>query len=284
MAAPARPEDTPQDTPAANRVVVGMDDLGDLLAGDPSDTPTRTPNAQDLFNQRLEGDTIPEHLRGKTVADVLSHAASLGEALKISERARTDMAKFADRPVNVHATPVAPADPGPKTYTEDEINEMFRDNPAKAIQTIWNAADALVERRVEQRIAPIRNSAVSAAEATARREYALEFELFGDQIKEMYNNTPDKMIFSNPQAWTDMVRFIRGDSANIDKLVEARQAKAAGGARTAQAASAGFHAPPVQHTSRSAASPTLDDPLKREIADKLGMDYNEYLKWEAAGR
>lgn len=284
MAAPTKPEPEEQ-TPG--RTVVEFDDIERAL-GEGGDPNKPAPTPQDLFNQRLEGDSIPERLRGKTLGDALRSFEGMGEALRISEKAREDLARFADRPASVAApAPVAP--PAPKELTEDEVNELFKENPAKAIALLWSNANSQIVHHIDQRLAPLTNSSASAAEEAARTKYALEFELFGPEIKQMYDSIPDKSIFGQSAAWKDMITFIRGKDDNLDKYVAA---KANGGkpttvttARAAEAASAGFHPTTVQRAPAAAVATGNEDPIKREIAEKLGFaTYEEYVKWEKLGR
>lgn len=270
--------------------MVEMADIERDLAGQTDDgSPAATP--QELFNQRLEGEHVPEHLRGKSIADVLNQVNALGEALKISEKARSEIARFADRPVASTPTYVPPA-PAEKELTEDDINEMFKENPAKAINLLWNRGSAQMAAHIDGRIAPLTNAAASSAELNARAKYALEFELFGDQIAAMYNSMPDKGVFTKAEGWRDMVHFIRGNDENLEKYVTEKAARANGQAtpslreaRASASANVGFSPTRTQRESVGAASVSSnDDPIKREIADRLGMDMKDYLKWERLGR
>lgn len=242
-----------------------FDDIEEGLA-----TPPPPP---DLATVRLDGDNVPEPLRGKSVQDALEYTNRLTELLRESERARS----AAPAP----APTAPPAAPEPEELTPEKFNDLFQQDPYEAYKAMQASTLRQVERNLGARLDPLRQGVITSAEAMARSKYAEEFSVLGDEIKAVAAQLPDKSVLANPAAWDQIVTYARG--AHFDKLVNHRLTAQAGqNATAAQAAQRG--AAPVNIQSRSApmgGPPAGDiDPLKAEIAKTLGMSIAEYQKWE----
>jgi hypothetical protein len=201
------------------------------------------------------------------------------EALRISEAARLASANNAP-------APVAPVEPDPpKQYTREELAELLQSDPTAALEYVHQQAVQTVTRNFESRIAPVTSSAVASVEREARQRFATEFELFGDDIKKELDQIQDPSVMTNPQAWEQLVSYVRGKSGNFEKYIDREITKRAGGAREAEAASAGFSATASARSGNAGNSGGNYglDATQREIADKLGISYADYTKWDKVG-
>jgi hypothetical protein len=128
--------------------------------------------------------------------------------------------------------------------------------------------------------------AAGTAEAAARAKYTAEFELFGDQIREVAKQV-DPRILSTAKGWKDVVAYVRGQDDNVDKLIEF---KSNGGkpsrevARSEQIVDTGFTARPARGSSGPVNTHGLDE-VQRKIAETQNPHlppekaYAEYKKW-----
>ena len=259
---------------------VTLDELGAL---------DQKPSAIKLEDVKLEGDDVPEELKGKSAKDLLAATRVAAEALGKSEQARRDLeARLAAVPAPAAPAPVQPP-PAPKELTKEEIAELYQRDPIEAIEYMNARAERRVEENFTRRLGTLATGATTSAETYARSKYPDEFSLFNDQIKMMVERLPDKTALVRPEAWDDMISYIRGLPANFDKLVEHRGRKstdaAAETARAAQAAAAG---PTVTPSAAGPKGPShtgggkLSD-LEREVAGVLGVSEADYLKYKTPG-
>lgn len=262
---------------------VVIDDVQDALKPETPVTPEPTATSQDLFNQRLDLDSLPEGVRGKSVNEIVQRQIALEQALRISEQARESMAQMAQRP---QQAPQQQYQPEPE-LTREQLQELMQNDPLTAIDYVINRRGQELVQHVERRFAPLTAGAASSAENYARSKYAKEYELFGDQISTFARSLPDPSILANPKGWDDMISYIRGLPGNIDKYVEAQIAAktgaAAEAARQNQAANAGFSISSSQRPASGAPAGSFTDPVKAEIAKTMGLSYDEYTKWEKMG-
>lgn len=237
----------------------------------------------DLTKIVLEGD-VPEHLKGKSVKELLDYANGLGTSLKTSEEARRAAEARAAAVPAAPAAAAAPVVEEPKELTDEEFAELFRTDPLTAVKKMNEQATRRVEKNLDLRIGTLVKGGASSAEQAARAKYPEEFTLFGDEITKMVANLPNKDPLSRPEAWDDMISYIRGKPGNFDKLFEHRNSKgreaAAAAAQQEQEAQSG-----VTMTSMTVAPAggkpnknSLDD-TEKEIARNLGMTEADYIKW-----
>ena len=202
----------------------------------------------------------------------------LQESLRVSEAARLAVAAAAP------TAPAAPKEPEPTPVvpkTREEIAAMFQEDPVGAIEYVQNLTLNAVAQHVDSRVSPLANSALNAQEIDARNRYKTEFELFGDDIKKMAEQVPDRSVLTNPAAWDDLVTFVRGKSGNLEKYIAHVTQNNRDTARNEQIGGTGF-------TGRSGPSRITDsggdgyyglDAVQREIADIQGISYADYAKW-----
>lgn len=245
-----------------------------------------TPQKTNLGDMKLDGDDVPEHLRGKSAADLIKLAESAQEAVKLSENARLQAeARAAAAGVQQPATLPEPK-PEPE-LTEEELAELHQQDPLKAIRYIQTQAQRAAERNFEARLGSVVAGTASQVENAARAKYKDEFELFGDQITSVAKTIPNaQQVLMNPSAWDDLISLIRGRSGNIERLIERKSAQPAAPSRRAaadmEAQSMGF-SDTGQTGRRPASNPSQLDSIQLEIAEKLNMTPAEYVHWSNVG-
>ncbi len=235
---------------------------------------------------KLEGDEVPEELRGKTMAEVIALQGGMKDALLTSEQARKNAETLAATAAAATAPPAPVAAPLPAPEPElsdEEIAELHQEDPIKAIKYMNAQAIKVAEKNLEARIGPMLAGTAASVEEGARLKYKSDFESIGPEIEAFIQKLPDKRVLANPQGWEDLVSLVRGQ--NIEKVI-AHRTGVADEASKAQAQRdqqdlAGFQG--AGNVPRPvAAVPSgvegMDD-IQREIAGKLGMSDADYIKW-----
>lgn len=245
----------------------------------------------DLTKVVVQGDDVPEELRGKTAAEAIAYAKGLKQALGISEQSRLQAQQIADiasRTQPVAAVVEAVVEP---ELTDEQLQTMFQEEPLKAIRAMNAKAIRDAERNVEARLAPLFSGTSASVEKQARETYKDEFALFGSEISKMVETTAQKPngknVLANPAFWDDMISYIRGKPGNFDKMVEAKTRKVTEVTRSAaqedQVASVGFtDATPTGRARKPMTVESLDS-TQREIAGVLGISLDDYVKWSKVG-
>lgn len=247
----------------------------------------------DLTKIVLDGDGVPEELRGRSVMDVLKDHKVLGQSLQIANAARL-AAEAAAKSAPPPATPVVPVTPvATPRMTKEEWNSLYESDPMSAIAYMNQVATEEAELRFERRFGSLTTGAASAAEVTAREKFATEFELFGPEIKQITDGLPDKSMLANPAGWDMIVSAVRGKPGNFEKLIEARTAKAAKAAAEAARANEERNAGASLTTSTVRTAPSagvssgegnfgLSDEEQR-VARNMNMSLKEYAYWKKIG-
>ena len=138
-------------------------------------------------------------------------------------------------------------------------------------------------RNLESRLKPLFNGTAVSVEQQARAKYADEFAMFGDQISQMASQIPNSQaVLSNPAAWDDLISLVRGRPGNIERIIERKTATVTDTARRqaqeSQADVVGFSG--TESRARPVARSVAQlDPIQREIADKMNMTPEDYIKW-----
>jgi len=246
----------------------------------------------------LSGESIPEAYRGKSLKDVIAIAETARSQMNESINAAKEAALAAQRIAESSRPPERqPVEQAPKEYTREELQEIYSEDPLKAIEIIENQAARRISQHLEDRIAPLTAGTVAAAEQWARQEYATEFELFGGEIQKVIDSVPNKQVFSSKKGWDDAIAFVRGQKGNFEKYIEHQQQKAFGAqgdsAREHQRGSAGFNGRSVASSGRSvdSSSKKVEDSMssdERSIAQRfidsgVFKDFAEYRRWQKMG-
>lgn len=252
----------------------------------------KAPEATDLSKIKLDGDSVPELLRGKTMADVLTLFDGLSTSLKTSETARIQAEQLA-RMASERTLELAPKEPEPEPeLTDEQLQELHEKNPVEAIRIMQAQAEKRATRNLETRLGSLFTTTAAQVETQMRSKYAAEFELFGDDISRVLKIVPNKsQVLSNPAAWEDVISMVRGREGNFKRLLE-HQAKPEieqkrKGARETEALNVGFTEQAPGRTRLPASIDQMDDVMK-EIARNLGFEptqkgYGEYLRWAHVG-
>jgi hypothetical protein len=236
---------------------------------------------------KLDGEGIPEHLKGKSAADLVKMLEGTQEAVRISERAR-EQAELTARALAKQEAPPPPPMPEPEPeLSEEQVAELYQNDPVKAIKVLSEQAVKRAEKNLENRLGPMMRGSASAVESAARTKYAEEFELFGEEITRLAGSVPNKeAILSNPAAWDDMISLIRGRPGNFEKLIERKSAGKVAATRTAaqaeQADTIGFTDSGAGRGRKTLTQDNLDS-TQKEIADKMGLTPKEYAYWANVG-
>lgn len=246
----------------------------------------KQPQGPNYDEVKLEGENIPELLRGKTITEAVKQFGSLEEAVRMSEQARKNAELLAESLARGEGRTPQPQ-PQPVVeepeLTDDQIREIMEEDQLKGMEALNARAIRRAEKNLEARLGPLYTGTYAQVEAAARTKYAEEFELFGADISKMAQTIPNsRAVLSNPAAWDDLISLIRGRPGNFDKIIERRIQKANGSSleqvRTAEMAGVGF-----SDNTGPKGRPTVVngqlDAIQREIADKLDMSPEEYIKW-----
>lgn len=205
----------------------------------------------------------------------------LEEALRISEEARLRTQSMLDQAMAQTASKPAPQPDEPKEISDDELAQLYVTDPIKAIKVASDQAAKRTERNLVGRMGGLYEGASTMVEQRAREKYAVEFELFKDDIAEVIRTVPNaKQALSTTEAWDDLIRYVRGKDANLEKLIAHRTNGGRSAAQAGQAAGAGATlASGGAGIAGGSGSNYGLDAVQMEIADKTGMSYADYAKW-----
>jgi hypothetical protein len=227
----------------------------------------------DVATARLEGDHIPAHLRGKTVAEIMQQTDALQQALRISEQARLA--------VQPQAPAVAPVPAPEPEKTKEEMSEWMQSDPIAAMEYIEERAAKRIMAQVEGRLAPLVSGTSAQIEQQMRTKYSAEFAVLGDDIQQIIRSMPNaQQMLANQQVWEDLISYARGKPGNFEKVVaqyQGRSANPAVDARAAETVSAGFTGTSVTRAPVAASSVQLDS-TQKDICRVLGISEADYIK------
>lgn len=231
---------------------------------------------------KLEGDSVPEKYRGKTLDDILRENADLERNARLAAAEREAFRAAAES--GRQAPPPPPREEEPKELTREELAQMYQEDPLAAIEAMQNQAFRKAEKHLNVRLGQLESGTISAAESWARDTYKEEFELFGNQIKQFVDNLPNKSVFTSKQGWKDAIAYIRGQDDNMAKLIDH---KSSGGrtsktAREEQDQESGFSGGSSARSKGGRRTVRLNEDQK-EAAKIMGVSDAEYIKWANLG-
>ena len=251
----------------------------------------------DLNEVKLDGDEVPEALRGKSAADLLKHVDGLSQALKISEDARKETAdKVTEISARLAASQIAGAAAAPLTEEEkvptlEEITAAFQEDPMKAMTMMEERTEKRLTQNLDQRIRPLTAGSAMTAESRAKERYTEDFALLNKEIDDVLTRQGlTRQALTTDNHWDDLIAYVRG--RNMDRIIDHRAGKAAEVARKAAeeaaAMSTGFSGtaaagrPPA-----SAPAGDLDETQKEIIrvmrSSGIDIDEKSYAKWSKVG-
>lgn len=254
-----------------------LDEIGERFS---APTPT------DFSQIKLEGDEIPQNLRGKSVADVLDQVNRLNQALQASEEARTALKNSQEALAEARRTPAPVASPAPQPepeLNEEQLDALFQENPRKYHQYMAEQAEKRLLSRVQGMIAPVVGNTTDMSVRDAQRRYPEEFSAFGKEIQNWIAGLPDKSILAAPGAMDEAMDYLRGK--NWKKFQEHLASKQDGGLDRAreqmgEETPVEFNRnpqPPANVGGKKRGAVQLDQTMK-DIADILGVSYEDYAK------
>lgn len=253
--------------------VLGFDELAEAAQAPPAPL--------DPAALKLEGDNIPEPLRGKTLADVLAVQTELQRALATARdtndalRQSTEaLAATRQQPAPVVQQPQAEPE-----LTKEQLKAMYDEDPFAYQQYMFTQMDKKIQKQVSTSIAPLASTTASVGESQARAKFAEEFAVLGDEINVVLSKIPREAL-AQPGAWEEVIYYVRG--RNMDKILDARTKKANDTAleeaRRREANGAGS----VNDGSRrSTVRQTITEltPQQKDAARVLGISEAEYKQY-----
>lgn len=251
-----------------------------------------TPKAAEL---KLDSEDLPEHLRGKSAAEIATMVEGLQMSLRTSEEARRQAMALAETASRSPAPAPEPKreEPPFKVLSQDELKQLMIDDPIAATEYITAKSTYEVTRNFEQRFGSLQSSTAATQRREAESRFKEEFTVLGKEIDEFVNSLPDKTVLSAPQAWDDLVSYVAGKNrAKLrDYYVQNHKpAPTLEGSREEERSFAPGHVPRINggdfsRTSTYSGKLTPDkmDETMKEIAKNLGQTPEEYCQFFNAG-
>jgi len=245
-----------------------------------------TPTPTDLSQVKLDGDEVPETLRGKSVKDLLELNNRQQEALRISEEARLALKNSQEALESSRSPAPAPVQPpAPQAepeLTDEQLDELFQNSPRKYHEYMADRAEKRVLSRVQGLISPVVGNTTDMAIRDAERRFPDEFAAFGKEIRNWISGLPDKTVLGAPGAMDEAMDYLRGK--HWKKFQEHQNSKQDGGLEAARRQLAeetptdlNRGTPKPQNGSRKTGPVQLDQTMK-DIADALGISHEDYAK------
>lgn len=258
----------------------------DALAAQARAAAAAPPNPLEI---KLDGDGIPEHLKGKTPAQLEAERKALADANRALEaKLLATMQQQPQQPTQVVVQmPAQPA--AEKHYSDDEINALFSEGKHLEAMRIMQRQSVLpVAENIDARISGIYRAAASGAEVQARQAHPFEFQHFANEIKAKIDSIDPQRrdsIMSQPESWKQVVNQVIGE--NADKWLALKTQSNGDSQAEALRAAAGFSGPtvnaPRNEPTPSSAQIQLDAEGERiaqgYINQGVFKDKAEYIKW-----
>jgi hypothetical protein len=187
-----------------------LDEIMELNAPEAEVTTPTVP--ADPASFRVDGDSVPQSLRGLSAAQITERAARLEEALRISEEAR-----LSSKSVPAPAQPATPVNPQPTGFTPEKIRELYENDPVEAMAAMAYMAEQRANQRFEERLRGLNTSVSNSVSAQVRTQFKEDFDILGKEIEETAAQIAPEAL-ANPAVWADLISYVRGK--NIDKIVE----------------------------------------------------------------
>jgi hypothetical protein len=221
-------------------------------------------------------------------------ASAFEQALRISEEARIRAEqRLTSQPAVPAPAPSAPAPDALEMLTDEQIQKIIDEKgPLAAMRAVQAQTFKLAERHLNTRLDGLNAAGTVSAQRAAETKYPVEFELFGDEIKKIVADAPDKSQLANATNWDSIIAYVRGKEGNIQKYVTKLAGEAGKDkekeARERERGSAGAHMTSGAAPISGGIAPGADgsyglDAVQREIADKLGRSYKDYAAWSRVG-
>ena len=252
-----------------------LDEIGKRL-----ETPTPT----DFSKVTLDGEDIPEDLRGKSVTDLLGQISRQQEALRVSEEARLALKNSQEALEIARGRTVPPPPPAPvpdPELNDEQLQALFDESPRKYQEYLQQQTEKRLTRQFQAQLAPVVGNSAEMAVRDARNRYPDEFAAFGKEMQDFISQMPDKNPLSAPGAMDELVDWMRGK--HWKKFQEHIASKNGGGLRDAQndlrdQTPQGFERTPTAPKKTGGRGPVQLDDTMKEIARALGVSEEDYAK------
>lgn len=243
------------------------------------------PAATDYTKLTIEGEGVPEGLKGKSVADAIAMYDRALVALRASEESRQALKASSEALTEVRSrpndTPVAPTTPTEPELTLDQWKELYETDAFSYHEKKAEQLRRDMAANLQTSIAPLAGSAADLALANARTKYPDEFAALGKDIESMISRIPDKRALSSPGAIDDLVAYVRGKE--FDKFYAFKQTK--NGVETldnarheaAEVVPRDSSVLPQPRKVVSSSRKQIDD-TEKIVADALGVSYEDFMK------
>jgi hypothetical protein len=231
----------------------------------------------DPLDRVLDGEGVPDLLKGKTVRDGLKAFEGLSEGYKQSEAERQRLLNLA---AIGQQQPPREEKPDPE-LTDEQLEALAEKSPLAAQKAIAEAVALRTTRKLfEERVAPVtgtRDALVATQELLARQRHVDLFKRYGTEIAEAVKAINPNAL-TNPRAWDDVVNWVRGK--HFDEEVAIINQQVTQKAQDAQREAAGVTVRSSGKSSGGGEKPKLD-PLEREVMAKMGVfkDEADYVRW-----
>lgn len=243
-----------------------------------------TPSPTDFSKITLDGDEIPENLRGKSVADLIETQKRLAEGLRISEESRLAL-KNSQEALEATRRGPAPA-PAPAPVPEPELNDeqlqaLFDESPRKYQDYLHAQSEKRIARQLQAQLAPVVGNTTEMVVRDARNRYPDEFAAFGKEMQDFISQMPNKDALAAPGAVDELVDWMRGK--HWKKFQERLASKNGGGLEDARdelrsQTPQGFERQPQAKPKNGGRGPIQLDDTMKEIARALGVSEEDYAK------
>lgn len=191
------------------------------------------------------GDGLPEHLKGKSAADIVAYYERREKILK-------------DQILQNQPADPPPPQPGPKvTITKEE----FWNDPVKAAQTLLEQGQRVTQNDFDKMTAPYQKTVIQFAEDLASRNKA-DWTKWLPQVKQIMATLPPHQQ-ADVETWNIAYNNVRG--ANITTIVSDAVKAATTGAEPVQ--------PPADN---EPAPQPITDPKTLKMLDGLGVTPERY--------
>jgi len=162
------------------------------------------PQRPDYQSIRLDGDDIPEPLRGKSVSEamqqynsILSHAQQMAQQMRQGQMQQQQQ-----------QTPPEPEKP---VFEDDDLLGDARNFETKLNQ--------FVQRRVSPYVQQQMQAQTQQARQLAQQQFGDEFQRWGQEIDQLAGQLPVQQT-ANPQTWAQLVQYVRGQ--HMDEIIQER--------------------------------------------------------------
>jgi hypothetical protein len=242
------------------------------------------PEAPDLSKITLDGDDVPETVRGKSVSDLVARLDGALKALQISEQARLALANSQEALTAARSgsAPAAPPPPVPDPeLNEEQLQALYDESPRKYQDYMAEKTEKRVLSVIQRTIAPLAGNSADMTLRDARVRYADEFAAFGPEIQSFISAMPDKSVLAAPGQVDELMDWMRGkhwkkfqdhlanktNGALDDARDSMRRETPPDFARTPQANKNGGRRGAVQL-----------DQTQKEVAAAMGLSEDEYAQ------